>query len=118
MLRRCLIAAFTFALCLTGQSVSVKTQIELAGSSATVQVISTSTPATIVQFVAASGNSGVSRCGNSAVTSSIGFRLPAGAGQFLPALPNGSSGARRFYDLSAYYCYVATGDTVTVTGWN
>ena len=114
-----LAALFGLAFCLTGQNAStvVRFTTDIAGTGATVRVTATATAATMIQFVAASGNSGTARCGGSGVTSSSGFRLPAGAGQFLPPIPQGTSGLK-FYDVSQYYCYVANSDVVTVTAWN
>lgn len=117
-MKRLILLAILGTLCLTGQSVTATAQIELTGAGSTVQVTTTSTPARIVQFQAGATNTGTARCGNSSVTSSSGFRLPAGSGQFLPALPQGPNGLNRFYDLSVYYCNIVSGDKVTVTGWN
>jgi hypothetical protein len=114
-LRRLLIL-LVIAGCLSGQFVVTKFTTALAGGNATVQVASASTPVKEVQFIAV--GSGTAYCGGSGVTSSSGSPLPAGAGQFLPPLPNNANGGNQFYDLSLFYCYVPTGLTVSVTGWN
>jgi type 1 fimbria pilin len=111
-----LLIALVIAGCLTGQSVVTKFTVDLAGSGAAVQVVATSTPVKQAQFIAT--GTGTARCGGSSVTSSSGSPLPAGAGQFLPPLPLNANGGNQFYDLSTYYCYVPTGLTVSVTGWN
>ena len=111
MLKRFAFALFAFLLvplCLRSGDVSSKS---IAGSSATVQLSTTSTPVKWIQMVAPSGNAATVYWGDCATANSTnGGILPAGAGQMLPTKEQGG------YDLSQVCVYVTTGDTLKV-GW-
>ncbi len=82
----------------------------ITGSSASVQISTSSTPVHWIQMVAPSGNSATAYWTiGAAATTATSMTLPAGAGQFLP--PKGNGG----YDLAGVYVYVANGDTLRVS---
>lgn len=90
------------------QNAAVVTSLaDLAGNNAA-QQIATVGVGYWVQITAPSTNLSVARCGDVNVSATRGNYIAAGAGQMYP--PVGYA-----YNLSSIYCYVATGDKVTLT---
>lgn len=64
--------------------------------------------AKFVQTILPSDNSAAARLGGSEVSSTVGAPIPAGAAQMLPPIAE----LMDFYDLTAVYYYLGSGDTM------
>ena len=88
---------------------------DISGTGSAVQLAATGT-ARWCQLVAPAGNTSVVRWGDSAITTSRGSIIAAGAGQFIPPMvgpnPGGGSGV---FSLSTVYVLVQSGDKITAT---
>lgn len=115
-MKRLTILAFTFlAVAFSQGGASIETLPDVTGTGAVVQ-LSASGTAISVQIQAASGNSGLARCGDINTSSSRGERLPAGAGIYwVKNQTPGSNTSAQLFTLSKLYCYIANADVITVT---
>ena len=112
------ICAVLGALALAQSSlVSFKSAPDVTGTGATVQLFASGGQARAFVVIADSANTAAVRCGDSAVSLTQGSKIPAGAGLMWPPLSADSRQAVQgyMYDLSAYYCYIATGDKVSLS---
>jgi len=115
----CLLAVM--ALCAQTVLVVTVTVPDVTGTSATVQVFPAgSGPARTYTIIADSGNSNPVRCGGATTSATAGLKMAAGGtftGMALALDPRQSSGvesAKLFYDLTTVYCYIVTGDKVSL----
>lgn len=99
--------------------VAPATLADITGTSAAVQIYSTGGSARWVLFIAPTANASVVRCGDSNVSASRGAPIAAGAGLLYPSISAQSGDSKQpLYNLGSLYCYIASGDKVSVSWAN
>lgn len=89
---------------------------DITGAGAAAQISATTLIVRGFQIVTPAGNSAVVRCGDSNVSTSRGSIIAAGGGQFWgPQIGTGSVPPYATYDLSRWYCYIGSGDKISIT---
>lgn len=106
-----MVPALLLCIAVIGQVAKPTSYVEVTGDAATHQLAASGT-CRIIQFIMPAGNGAVVRLGDSTTSISKGLPLAAGSGYTLQPLPSDARVGvdQRYYDLSTWYYYAATGD--------